>query len=65
MKRKLLALAVVLALCSGCQSESTEGTNIPQYKNLIFRRDVEKTQPEETKEKETCQGVFRYTDSGF
>ena len=52
MKRKLLALAVVLALCSGCQSESTEGTNIPQYKNLIFRRDVEKTQPEETKEKE-------------
>ena len=52
MKSKLLALAVVLALCSGCQSESTGSANLPQYENLIFRRDVEKAQPEETKQKE-------------
>ena len=52
MKRKLLALAVVLALCSGCQSESTGSANLPQYENLIFRYDVEKAQPEETKQKE-------------
>lgn len=52
MKRKLLALAVVLALCSGCQSESTGSANLPRYENLIFRRDVEKAQPEETKQKE-------------
>lgn len=49
MKRKLLALAVVLTLCSGCQSESTGSANLPRYENLIFRRDVEKAQPEETK----------------
>lgn len=52
MKRKLLALAVVLALCSGCQSESTGSANLPQYENLIFRYDVEKAQPEGTKQKE-------------
>ena len=52
MKRKLLALALVLVLCSGCQSESTGTANLPQYENLIFRHDVEKAQPEETKEKE-------------
>lgn len=52
MKRKLLALAVVLALCSGCQSESTGTANLPQYESLIFRHDVEKAQPEETKQKE-------------
>ena len=41
MKRKLLALAVVLALCSGCQSESTGRANLAQYENLICRYDVE------------------------
>ena len=51
MKRKLLALAVVLALCSGCQSESTGSANLPRYENLIFRRDVEKAQAEEKSEK--------------